>query len=510
MNEEINVGDFNIGFFRVLLIVSLIFALLNTVLFSGGTSGYIGMSIYTVIVSIILFIAIRRLDLIKDRSGFLWLIPINLIAISNGIFYTNTHFLNIIAIHLLFSLLIIKVTNINFRNFYNIDLYLAVFRNFVPNFSLSSKAIDTGIFYNRDKKSFTFFKKVLLGVIIAIPFLFIIIILLASADSNFQFIFDSLLDLNIFNDVLYRIIYFTFMFCFFTLYGIKAFSLRNEEAKEYKQINFDSTIASTFLLLLNILYIIFLFLQLKYIVKDGIFVLPSGFDYYEYAYAGFFPTFIVTVINLCVVLFMTEFTKIDFRSKFFRLNFYIIFASNFLLILNAINRMYIYIEEYGFTTDRGIATFVLIFEFIVMVLLILKFMRNIQFYKYAFISFVLIYCLQNYICNDYVNTYLNFQKFDISYEDIVKSSLANADDNYYWTILKNGHSLTFNKNIDSCGYIANNYSVDLVKEGSSNTMYNGKEKIVEYENYFDAYDFKDRPFYGKTYFQLKSEGLLKN
>lgn len=101
--------------------------------------------------------------------------------------------------------------------------------------------------------------------------------------------------------------------------------------------------------------------------------------------------------------------------------------------------------------------------------------------------------VQCFVCNDYVNMHLNFQKFNITQEDLVNAMDIKDEYSYYWKITKNEHTLTFHKNLESMSYIYLNYSIDF-------------ENNVD-ATYFDF--FEDVLFYGKPYLRLKCENLSK-
>ncbi|MFV0518911.1 MAG: DUF4153 domain-containing protein [Lachnospirales bacterium] len=486
-NENLTFVKENLSSLKVLLALSCVVALLTTIFFSSEYQGYIGLIIYTFILSIILCVYLNKLKLFVNKKAIWLLVAINLIALSNSFFETNYHLLNILAIHLLFSLFLTKATNINYANYYGLDIFLRIFKNFFVSIETISYSISEVFQIKNDSKKLEVLKNIAIGIIIAIPFVFIVVILLTSIDSNFEKTINIFFDLEFINSYfLYRIFYFLIAVFVFISYSFKIYKSREEKVNDFTPFKFNSTVASTFLTLLNILYIIFLFIQVQYIFQYGFLVLPDGFDYYEYAHYGFFPTVAITIINLFVVLVITEFTKVDFKSSVFKINFFIIFLSNIFFIFNGLMRIYMYISEYGYTIDRNYATLFLVFELITMVITILKLTKGVNFYKYTFISFVMIYIIGAYVGNDYLCTKLNFEKFDITAEDFEKSY---GDEIYFYRlhIDKEYHSLSFDINSDSLGYLCEHFDVN--------------EDVLEL--YYPIN--RNEPFYSKTFFMLKYE-----
>ncbi len=507
----------NINILRNILLLDLILALLTTFFFSFSNVAYSGFPIYTVIVSVMLYVFLKNNNLIATKSGFIWLIPINLIALSNAIFYTNTHVFNILIVHLFFGIMLIKVTNSNFSKVYDVSLLRRLLNNFVPNFTFTGITINK-IFFKKVKneelvkKSSSTLISILIGIIVALPVLFIVLILLGGADENFRNIVQQFLSFEPKSfDFGYKLIYFVFAFLIFMFYSTKIFYTKDFFPKETKKLKINSVTASTFLILLNIVYVLFLYLQAQYIFTDGLFALPSDFTYSEYARDGFFPTFAVTIINLCLITFIIHFTTLDFSSKVYKLNFIVMFTSNVLLIFNALNRMYLYINTYGYTSLRTLPTLALFLILMLMLLLALYILKNVNFYKYALLSFVVFYVVQAYTCNDIVSTSLNFNKFNVSFDDLTLN-----ESNEFIIVTSDGHVLDFEENIDTYWY----YSKINPSYVSKIPMRHYADRAIQnyYSSNYDDYADEDTyrvvyekvPFYSKTILQLVLENLWYN
>ncbi len=498
----------NTSALKKLIFLDLILALLTTFFFATSNNAYIGFSLYTIIVSAMLYVYLNHHNLVANKSSFLWLVPINLIAFSNALFYTNTHTLNILIVHILFGLMLIKVTNNNFSTIYDLSLLRRIIGNFVPHFNFTGVFLDKVQFTKTNKAVKSNFVHIIIGVIVAIPVIFIVSLLLSNADANFRNIIDNIFARDIsFDEYLFKLIYFTVAFVIFLFYSTKIFYTKDFLPKEIKKLNLNSVTASTFLILLNIVYILFLYLQLQYIFTDGLFALPSDFTYSEYARDGFFPTFAVTIINLCLITFIIHFTTIDFSNKVFKINFFIMFTSNILLIFNALNRMYLYIVTYGYTTLRMLPTLALFLVLVLMILLGLYIIKKINFYKYALISFIVFYVIQAYTCNDIVTTSLNFNKFNVTFDDLT------LQNNEYVIITADGHVLEFEENIDTYWYYStrNKSMVEKIPmrhysgKAISNYYYWINNSVMSEDTYLKIYE--DVPFYSKTFFQLVLENI---
>ncbi len=442
----------NVDFIKKVLPLNFISALLCTIFFSSENEAYLGFFFFTILISIILLSTLLNNSLIQNKKAFLWLIPINLLSFSNALFSTNTHYLNILVVHILFSIMFVKATNTSFIDIFDIRLVIASFSNFFPSLEIA-QVFSTKIIVKNEKRNFSTLKNIFIGLVIAVPFVFFVLILLSVADNNFAKITENLFTNFNIPATFYKVIYFLVALISFYIYSCNIIFKKDKVSKELPKADINSVILSTFLFCLNALYILFLFLQAKYFITGGLFALPDGFTYSQYANDGFFATFIVSLLNFAIILFITEFTKIKFDNIAFKLNFNLIFVSNILLIFTALVRLYIYIDQYGYTVLRQSAFLGLVLELIIMVLLILKLTINIKFYKLAMLSIVTIYLVQAYTANDYINTYLNIKKFDISLEDLEHNNTLDNNAHYTLTDIHSDKSIAIEINTDSCAFM---------------------------------------------------------
>ncbi len=484
---------------KKIFVLNVIVAFLSAFFFAGENKGYIGLFGFTIIVSILLVVFLFKESLVESKKAFLWLVPINLVSFSNALFTTNLRGLNIIVIHILFSVMFVQATNTELKDIFDIRLFLSSLKNFVPNFFLTSTLFKKALVPKEKKQSLSNLKKVLIGLLLVAPVMFVVLILLSIADENFANLFiNTEID---FPAYFQKFLYFIFATIIFFLYSSKIIFAKYTSTSEVKKLGFDGIIFSTILFCLNFVYLIFLYIQCKYFITDGLLVLPEGFTYSEYANDGFVATFLVTLINFGIILIVTEFTKIKFDSTVFKINFGLIFITNSLLIFTAFIRTYIYIDVYGYTTTRLSVILVLILQFILMILLLSKVILKTQFYKVATIIIVGIYVLQAYVSNDYIVTHLNFSKFDISADDDIRKveyESAGFYERLYeqYVVTKEGtdHTLTFNVNADSTAYILKIKPATLINYefGETNPYYS------------------ELPFFSRTIFELQLEKELSN
>ncbi len=494
---------------KKILILNIIIALFATFFFAGDNSGYIGLFSFTSIVSLLLLVFLFKENLVENKKAFLWLVPINLIAFSNALFMTNLHYLNIIVIHILFSVMFIQATNTDLKDIFDFTLYISSIKNFIPNFILTNTLFNKGILPQIKNNSLSNLKKIIIGLCLVAPIMFVVLILLSVADKNFaEIVFENSFNLpSYFN----KLVYFIIATIIFFLYSSKIIYSKYTPTTEVKKFGFDGIIFSTSLFCLNFIYLIFIYIQAKYFITDGLMVLPEGFTYAEYATHGFQCTFLVTLINFGIIVFVTELTKIKFDNTLFKLNFGLIFLTNTLLIFTAFIRTYMYMDVYGYTSTRLSVILVLLLQFIIMILLLCKIIFKIQFYKVATFVVLGIYLVQAYFANDYVTTYLNFQKFNITSEDIENSDLiAYQVENYeyddriyidekplFYTVTTESseHTLSFPINIDSSAFLWKVAPEKMEEEQREQTMTTRNPYI------------NGRNFFSKTIFERNLEKI---
>ena len=342
--------------FGVFAGLSLIFGCAFAFLFYKAGIG-INYFIFSVVMVLLLMLTMKKLDIPIKKATSAYYAGAILLGLSS--FLTSSiilQFLNTIGIMLLLDLSLLH----QFHEDSRWD-FLNFFGRMIGLFFLSIGAIGgpfmDGLNYFKNTKLLKNDKilNTLLGVIIAIPLLFIIVALLSSADLLFGSMTSSIYSFLFSSDIFYVVI--MILFGFFACYCIICASVRRagagDEPKEWKKA--DPEIAVTVFSLLSLVYIIFCGIQVMYLFTNGLFVLPEEFTFAEYARRGFFELLTVTVINLVLMLIGTTFFK---ESKILRFMLSVMTAGTFIMIASATYRMLLYIGAYNLTFLR---VFVLLF-----------------------------------------------------------------------------------------------------------------------------------------------------
>ncbi len=244
---------------------------------------------------------------------------------------------------------------------------------------------------------------VVLGLVIGVPILFIVLLLLASADVLFRRMTGNILQNlrpgNILN-ILFRI-----AFIFFASYALISYLCRHrikEEVNDWRQG--EPVLAITVTGLLTVLYLLFCGIQIA-----GLFLgrmqLPEGYTYAMYAREGFFQLLAVSLLNLVIVLVCMSLFK---SSKLLKVILTVMSLCTFVMIASSALRMVIYIRFYYLTFLRllvlwSLAVLALLFAGV----LISIFLERFPMFRYSMAVVTLLYLALSFAHPDYVIALVN-------------------------------------------------------------------------------------------------------
>lgn len=387
--------------------------------------GEVGIS-YLVFLSTfyaIFFYRFRGFSYAHQRFGYLVLICIWLLAASY--FINDNHVfnaLNILAIPALVFFHLVVVTGPKsirwnkpaFITYIFSKLGAAIKYNFLF-LSFLGKFFKQGV----EESRFIVWKKVVAGILISLPVLFIILGLLMSADTQFEKMmgdipnwFDTL-DSEI---VLRIIVVLFFTFAFFgilqTLFKKQINAVIHTADKPLIKIDAISTI--TVLVLINLVYVLFTIVQFKYFFSG---TLQGDFTYAEYARKGFFELLFVTLINLTITVIVLTFvdqTK-GFIKKFNQVLLTILVLLSAVLLSSAFLRLSMYEEAYGFTFIRVMAHSFMIFLVVIFLYTLVKiWIEKLSLFHFYFISALLYYTIMNVINVEQIIVTKNIERYEQS------------------------------------------------------------------------------------------------
>jgi hypothetical protein len=301
-----------------------------------------------------------------------------------------------------------------------------VFSNFIVPFSVFKVLKNGGAPHGSERG---IIKRMLIGAAIALPFLFFLTILLANADAVFGvyverfFNFFSLLNA----DIVWHIVVVFIALLYFLGYACNAkFIIPSKE--DIKPHNIDTVIGSTFLGLINLLFLFFCIVQTAFLFTGGYMRLPEGIIYSAYAREGFFQLLFVTVINFGVILIFLKIFPDCVKSKPLKFLITMLCVFTGVLIASSFYRMALYTEAYGYTDIRMCVIIFLSMESVlVFVTLWYLYKRNFDFIRSYVLIAVVFYVVVNIASSAYVVGRLNIDRFYNGYDLDVLPLCQNAD-----------------------------------------------------------------------------------
>lgn len=244
-------------------------------------------------------------------------------------------------------------------------------------------------------------KSITLGIVLATVFLGVVLPLLSQADAVFgnilRFPFQAI---NITNG--YQIIRGA---CFIFIPAILFYGLicscyiryMETEEKQYRLWKPDAILIMTGIIAVT--YILFCSIQIVYLF-GGLFELPEGITYAEYARQGFLQLLWVAVINIGLVLLL----KIKcMPSKILNHILLVLSVCTVVMIISSAYRMILYVKVYDLTRLRFLVLWFLIFlVFVVGQMMYYVYHSKFRIGKWLFITALVAYMILSFGRMDYV------------------------------------------------------------------------------------------------------------
>ena len=279
------------------------------------------------------------------------------------------------------------------------------------------------LFSKRDGKS-SAAGKILVGVLCAVPLLFVVVPLLLSSDLAFSSLMDRLVgDVGtIFQKIVLGLIVSVFLIA--GLFSLRYGAERSRVPASGKGLSALSV--GAFLWALDAVYLIYLFSQLAYFFSAFSGILPDGytFSYAEYARRGFFELCAVAAINLAVILaaIAASEKKSGGIPWGVRLPALFTVAVTFVMIGTSAAKMIMYINVYGMTVMRVCTCAFMLWMATVFVAALLRlFVRRLDVTVTAAVSGLLILAVlgvgnvNSFIARYNYDRYLSSAKVDVQY-----------------------------------------------------------------------------------------------
>lgn len=194
--------------------------------------------------------------------------------------------------------------------------------------------------------------------------------------------------------------------------------------------NFDSTIPLTvFLSALNLLFLLFSYIQVKYIILGGTDFLPENITYAEYARSGFFQMMVLSVINFSITIFLSSHVSKLENTKKLKILLTTLSIFTIIVVFSSYSRMNLYENTYGYTRLRFLV-YIILFTEAGLNLILMYGIWNIsfEFVRYGFLLVLFVYLMLNtvnidgYIASRNIDRYFDTGEIDLNY---LRYSLSN-------------------------------------------------------------------------------------
>ncbi len=212
---------------------------------------------------------------------------------------------------------------------------------------------------------------ILTGALVALPVAVVVVPLLVSSDEAFSGMITKILDKTA--SSIFKILLGLFLAVFILPYAL---TLKKDKPAQRKSSTFsgiEPIAVISFLSVLSVCYLSYLFSQLAYFFDAFKGFLPAGYEFSlaEYARRGFFEMCIIALINF-VLIFLCRILTQKNNKKIAAVNALSTFICIFTLVIiaTALSKMFLYIKNFGMTELRITTSVFMFFLAIVFIALI--------------------------------------------------------------------------------------------------------------------------------------------
>lgn len=290
-----------------------------------------------------------------------WLLPLVLLSISFSLYEnpwlkTISFFVMPISVGVFFSFAQLKEKRQHVWRVHTVaKLGLNSF-SVIPAIPASFSLFREAFFAGLDRSNLGIFKRIMRAVMILLPLMFVVLMLLSSADDNFDAMlsgwfskFTDFLDWTIAAKMVCVVIVCSVLLA---ITNTLSRELTLESGIQTRVV--DDLIAGIVLLVILLVYMAFLSLQLDYLLVDS---LPIEFaDTERLVKSGFWQLFFLSMIN--VGLFYWVYKSTGLVAQWI-LRLYVIASA--LILLSAAWRMGLYVFYYGFSYEKFFASYTTVY-----------------------------------------------------------------------------------------------------------------------------------------------------
>lgn len=317
-----------------------------------------------------------------------------------------------------FTFLQLDLKNISVEEFIGKSL-VVLFR---PLASIHELIRDTlnGLFKGRKEA-----KQIMIGILIALPFLLIVIPLLITSDLVLENMATNVLEgIELSGEWFFRGIFVLFLASYVYTQVSKKILRKvegaNPTAFSDALVNGDhSIVLTTFLIMINLVYGFYVYIQVRYLFLQGG-TLPEDLTYAEYAREGFFQLLAVAIINVLLILTVQWLSKKKLMREVVLKNLTLVMT--LVMTISSFYRMHLYEDTYGYTSIRLLVFMFLIFMMLFMVLLVSYIATEKRLMIGVIVGFMMVYFMgsawfnvDGFVATRNIERYEDTGEIDVSY-----------------------------------------------------------------------------------------------
>lgn len=357
---------------------AVLLGFLHTILFWGQN---IGLNFFLFVLFIILVGGVLNEQFHKkiDQGATILILPILFFALM--VFVRSSMlltFFNVLGCVLLLFIVARSYSGRKLVDFLPWDYLKVLFIPFsfiVPFFQTVLDFFVALFSFRKNKGANLHTKEIVRGTAMAVVAIIVFSLLFAGADATFSnfvqklFAFDLTMDFAIFR----RIIILLFVTAFFT--GAFAYMYKKYEnvanISKQKSRNTGAIEMKILLSSINVLFFIFIILQIAHLFGGGANMLERGITYAEYARKGFYELIFVAILSYIIIATAENNIVKNGEShlKSFKILSTVLVAQVVVILISAFMKLSLYESMYGFTTIRIYSHALMIWLAVVMVLL---------------------------------------------------------------------------------------------------------------------------------------------
>ncbi len=238
---------------------------------------------------------------------------------------------------------------------------------------------------------------IIIGIVIAVPIVFVLVILLSGADIFFREMSENLIDSilewelpelfdrDFFDFVGTVLVTFAFGYGIITYINTKDTILKEATRKGSKANPYIAISGSA---MIAFVYVVFVGIQIFGLFM-GALTLPEGYTYAEYARQGFFQLAFVCFFNVCMVLVVMACFE---ENRVLKWIMTVITGCTYVMLVSAAYRMLLYISVYHLTFLRVFVLWAIAVMAVVMVgTTIFIFKKEFPIFKFMLVSVTVLY-----------------------------------------------------------------------------------------------------------------------